>query len=170
MSRPTPYKRSKQLEDKIIKRIREGASYADAPRLEGIDEATFRRWRQCEDEMNDPRRSLRDRRCWKCTNCTLQRKCDEAESRFKQSCIEIITKAGMKSWRALAWLLEHRYRSEYTTRTIVEVQDSEKQPLDATEELIKAIWSGVGKHNGGEKIYRVRKPMVENSSASLRTK
>lgn len=136
--RPTPHKRCKAIEDKIIKRIREGASFSDAPRLEGIDEATFRRWRQCERDNDDVSLSLRDRRCWECANCTLQRKCDEAESHFKQSCVEVIHKSGKKNWRAMAWLLEHRYRDEYTTREIIEVKD-ETQKLDPTMELIKAI-------------------------------
>jgi hypothetical protein len=143
--RPTPYKRCKAVEDKIIKRIREGASFSDAPRLEGIDEATFRRWRQCEKENEDASLSLRDRRCWDCANCTLQSKCDTAESHFRQSCLEVIHKAGKKNWRAMAWILERRYRNEYTTRTIIEVADEEKRLPDPTEELLKAIWSGVNR-------------------------
>lgn len=84
--RPVPYKRCKSLEDKIVKRIREGASFSDAPRLEGIDESSFRRWRKCEREEGENDLTLRDKRCWVCAHCALQRKCDEAKGDFKQTC------------------------------------------------------------------------------------
>jgi|GEM_PF-4733201 len=151
MSRPTPYKRSRSLEDKIIKRIHEGASFSDAPRLEDIDEATFRRWRQCEKESGDATLPLRDRRCWLCTNCTLQRKCDEAESYFRQSCVQIIHKAGQKNWRAMAWILEHRYRDEFTMKAVVELKEEEGERFDPTRALIEAITHRVAQIDEQEK-------------------
>ena len=111
---------------------------------------------------------MRDRRCWKCANCTLQRKCDEAESHFRQSCLTIITKAGQKNWRAMAWILERRYRNEYTTRTIIEVQDEEKRLPDPTEELIKAIWSGIEKSRV-KRMHVPRKPPLPSSLTADQT-
>ena len=143
MTKTVPYKRCEALENRIVRRIREGASLSDAPRLEGIDEATFRRWRQCKREKDDPTLSPRDRRCWHCANCALQGKCDEAESHFRQSCVEVIHKAGKKNWRAMAWILEHRYRDEYTKREIIEVKD-EIQRSDPSMELIKFITRRTG--------------------------
>ena len=141
MSRSVPHKRSHELEKRIAKRIYEGASLSDAPQLEGLNEATFRRWRQCEKEGDDATLPLRDRRCWLCANCTLQRKSDEAESHFRQSCVKVIHKAGQKNWRAMAWMLEHRYRDEYTKREIIEVKEEIQRP-NPTIELIKAITRG----------------------------
>lgn len=145
MSRPTPYKRSKPLEEKIIKRIHEGASFSDAPQLEGIDEATFRRWRQCEKENEDVTLPLRDRRCWSCANCTLQRKCDEAESCFKHECVQTIHIAGKKNWRARAWLLERRHRDEYGISAVLETKSDALQ-VDPTAALISFITQGTRAH------------------------
>lgn len=145
MSRPTPYKRCKAVEDKIIKRICEGASFTDAPRLEGIDEATFRRWRQCENENNDATLSLRDRRCWVCANCTLQRKCDEAESHFKNECVRTVFVAGELHWKARAWILERRYRQEYGVSAVIETKQ-DTPPIDPTAALIGFITRGTKAH------------------------
>jgi hypothetical protein len=155
--RTTPHKRCKALEDKIIKRIREGASFSDAPRLEGIDEATFRRWRQCEKESDDVTLPLRDRRCWSCTNCTLQAKCDTAESHFKHECVQTIFTAGEENWRARAWILERRYRDEYTTREIVEVKGGE-EPFDPSRALVNALIGGVMKRR--EREDQIKRPGV----------
>ncbi len=140
--RPVPYKRCKALEDKIVKRIHGGASFSDAPRLEGIDESSFRRWRKCEQEEGGNDLTLRDKRCWVCAHCALQRKCDEAESDFKQTCIRSVYKAGEKNWRARAWLLERRYREEYGVRAIVET-GKEEPFYDPSRMLVEALISGI---------------------------
>lgn len=139
--RSTPHKRCNVIEDKIIKRIREGASLSDAPQLEGLNEATFRRWRQCEKENTDATLPLRDRRCWECTSCTLQAKCDEAESYFKNECVQTIYKAGKKNWRARAWLLERRHRDEFGMSAVLETKQDFPTP-NPTMELINFITRG----------------------------
>ena len=138
MTKTIPYKRSSELEKKIIKRIGEGASFSDAPRLEGIDESSFRRWRKCKNAQGEEDTTLRDRRCWDCANCALQKRCDEAESRFKQECVQTIYKAGAKNWKARAWLLERRYRDEYGTKTTVE-NSGEVIYSDPSRELVNRI-------------------------------
>ncbi len=137
LMRTTPNKRCREVEDRIVRHVREGASLSDAPCLEGIDEATFRRWRKCRNAEDNDELPLRDRRCWSCANCALQRRCDEAECLFKQSCIRTIHRAGERNWRARAWLLERRYRQEYGAMTVIE-DVRESQP-DPTEVLLAAI-------------------------------
>lgn len=138
-----PNKRSTELENKIIKHIREGATFSDAPRLEGIDESSFRRWRKCKNDQGEGDATLRDRRCWNCANCALQRRCDEAESGFKNYCVQIIHKAMPKHWKAAAWLLEHRWREDYSLKSKVEAA-IESESFDPSREFVRLLFADSG--------------------------
>lgn len=75
--KPSPNKRSRKIEEYILQHVRDGMTFTAAAELAGIDESTFRRWRQCVrpflevlDEWGQPL-PLDERRWWRCANCTL---------------------------------------------------------------------------------------------------
>lgn len=124
-----------------MKHIRNGATLSDAPKLEGIDESSFRRWRKCKNDQATGEGTLRDKRCWDCANCDLQRRCDEAEVGFKQECIQTVHKAMTRNWKAAAWFLEHRYRNDYSLKSTVEAT-AEVDVIDPSQALVNSIIYG----------------------------
>jgi hypothetical protein len=106
--------------------------------LAGVDESSFRRWRQCLDPRGFHGATKNDKRCWNCTGCALHQKTQQAELRCKQSCLTTILKAGEVKWQACAWFLERRYPTEYALRRVIDVssQDARPNPYDNVRELL----------------------------------
>lgn len=95
MARPT--KLTDEVEKAICDAIKEGATYAAASEAAGIAYATFNEW------MKDARP-----RFVKFSEAVRQ-----ANGEARTELIKQIRSHGRKDWRALAWILERRFRDEY---------------------------------------------------------
>lgn len=142
--RPVPNKRCAEVEDKILAHVKAGASLSDAPRLEGIDESTFRRWRQCLDPIesvfgDSEAMPEGDRRCGDCANCALHKRSQYAETHFKYECIAIVRKAGETKWQAAAWLLERRHPNEFALKRVIEMDVGNPKNQDAAKLLMQKM-------------------------------
>jgi hypothetical protein len=92
-----PIKLTDELEQTICNAIVDGATYAAASEAAGIAYSTFNEW------MKDERP-----RFLKFSEAVRQ-----ANARARTELIRQIKQHGRKDWRALAWILERRFKDEY---------------------------------------------------------
>lgn len=93
--RPTKY--MPQIVWNLCKWIRQGNTYTDACRMEGVHYDTFNEWRK---QFSD-------------FSVAVER----SEALCKADCIACIHKAEAKDWKAAAWILERRFPEEFSLRT-----------------------------------------------------
>lgn len=95
MARPS--KLTNETEKAICDAIRDGATYAAASEAAGIAYATFNEW------MKDERPRY----------VKFSEAVQEANGQARTELIRQIKQHGRKDWRALAWILERRFKNEY---------------------------------------------------------
>ena len=138
--RPIPNKRSYEIEEAIVAAAKDGATLDHAALSHGIHPVTFLRWRRCElpDVGSD-----RDERCWRCRGCRLQQKVDCALAIYQNVLLQRIANAtdreGNPIWQASAWILERRFREEYSLKTFVENKHSVDIGNQNAERLVATI-------------------------------
>jgi hypothetical protein len=141
--RPTPNKRCTTVEDAIVSAIKDGATVEGASHQHGIHPVTFLRWRRCEQSALDS--TERDDRCWDCRGCRLQQKVDCALECFKAVHLQRIANAtnrdGDHIWQASAWLLERRFRDEFSLKTIVDNRHKVDMGNTNAQKLVTSILS-----------------------------
>lgn len=120
--KPIPHKRSSDVETLIIADIKTGETVEGATLSHGIHPVTFLRWRRCEQPKDET--EGRDSRCLDCRGCRLQQKVDAALEIYKSVLLKRIhnatNKDGSPIWQASAWLLERRFRDEFSLKTMIE--------------------------------------------------
>lgn len=148
--RPTPNKRCESVEEKITVAIREGMTIDCAVLSHGIHPVTFLRWRRCENPNSDS--TERDDRCWNCRGCSLQKKMDYALETYKSVLLKRIANAtnsdGEPIWQASAWILERRFREEFSLRTVVDNHHVVNAGDENARRLVDAI---IGKAAGADR-------------------
>lgn len=137
--RPVPNKRCSSIEEAIVSALKDGATVEYASLQHGIHPVTFLRWRRCEQlDTAD-----RDDRCWSCRGCRLQQKVDCALEIYKGMLLQRIANAcdreGNPIWQASAWILERRFKDEYSLRTVIDNKHSVDIGNRNAENLMAAI-------------------------------
>ncbi len=89
-----PYKMTPERVAIILEALGDGMTQKDASMLAGISEDTLCNWKRNDSDFSDE----------------MARKVVE----YKQKLIKTIQKAGEKDWKASAWLLERKYKSEFS--------------------------------------------------------
>lgn len=139
--RPTPNKRCSAVEDAIVSAIKDGATVEGASHQHGIHPVSFLRWRRCEQPILDS--TDRDDRCWDCRGCRLQQKVDCSLEMYKAVLLRRIHNAtnsdGEPIWQASAWLLERRFREEFSLKTINEQYHHIPKVSQNSQNLVAAI-------------------------------
>lgn len=141
--RPVPNKRCSTVEDAIVSAIQGGATTEHACLQHGIHPVTFQRWRRCRQfETSD-----RDDRCWNCRECSLQQKVDCALETYKSVLLRRISDAtdrdGNPIWQASAWILERRFKDEYSLRTVIDNRHEVDIGSTNAQSLVAAILKSV---------------------------
>lgn len=95
-----PYKQTPETIKIILEAIADGLTQRDASRLAGISEDTL-----C---------------LWKRNNSDLSEQMRQKEVEYKRKLLKTIEKAADKSWNAAAWLLERKYKKEFSLNTRLE--------------------------------------------------
>jgi hypothetical protein len=138
--KPVPFKRSTEVEEKIVAEIKDGATLDGAALLHGIHPVSFLRWRRC--ELSDAG-AERDERCWRCRGCRLQQKVDCALETFKAVHLKRIANAtnreGEPIWQASAWLLERRFRDEFALKTVIDNKHEFEAGTANAQKLVASI-------------------------------
>lgn len=86
----------------IFEAIAHGLTQRDASALAGISEDTLSLWKKKDSDFSEQIR--------------------QKEIEFKLSCIKGIKEAGNKSWQALAWLLEHKFKDEFSLKSKLDLE------------------------------------------------
>ncbi len=92
-----------QTLEKILSAISQGLTQRDAATLAGISEDTLSLWKRDSDFSEQIR---------------------QKEIEYKLSHIENITVASKKSWQASAWILERKFKDEYSLKTRLDVHNT----------------------------------------------
>ena len=142
--KPTPYKRSSDIETKIVASIKAGGTVEGATLSHGIHPVTFLRWRRCEQPKEEV--DGRDSRCLECRGCRLQQKVDCALGTYKGVLLKRIhdatDKDGNPVWQASAWLLERRFRDEFSLKTVIDSRHEVDIGMTSAQKLAAAILGG----------------------------
>lgn len=110
------YKATPKTLEIILKSISEGLTQRDASILAGISEDTLCLWKKDSDFSEQIR---------------------QKEIEYKQGHVQIVNKEAKKNWKASAWLLERKYRNEYSPHSSVDLGASER--IDELGDTIKRI-------------------------------
>ena len=92
-----PCKLTDEVERDICNALADGATYAAASEAAGVAYETFNEW------MKDTRPKF----------VKFSEAVRQANGRARTDLVRKIRKAGDKDWRALAWILERRFKAEY---------------------------------------------------------
>lgn len=143
--KPTPYKRSSNVEVLIVADIKTGMTVECATFQHGIHPVTFLRWRGCEQPKEEA--DGRDSRCLECRGCRLQEKTDCALEIYKSVLLQRIHDASDKDgnpiWQASAWLLERRFRDEFSLKTVIDNRHEIDMGTTNAQKLVAAILGSV---------------------------
>lgn len=110
------YMATQKTKEIILKAISEGLNQRDASKLAGICEDTLSLWKKDSDFSEQIR---------------------QKEIEYKRSLIRTINKEAETSWKASAWMLEHKFRDEYATNSKIDLEANDK--LQELGETIKGI-------------------------------
>lgn len=144
-------KKDEPLILKILAEIELGMNINKACMLHDLDDSSWRRWRTCKDLQEDGytdlgiEKSIDDRRCWKCTGCALQKRCDTARLRYIKVHHEKVATATIKGedvWTASAWLLERTEPDTYANKTKQEITHNLNAGNNNAQKLVAAIIGG----------------------------
>ena len=128
------------MEEQIVADLKGGATLDGATLMHGIHPVTFLRWRRC--EVSDTG-AERDERCWNCRSCSLQQKVDCALAIYQNVLLQRIANAcdkeGNPIWQASAWILERRFKEEYSLRTVIDNKHSVDIGNQNAERLVASI-------------------------------
>jgi (p)ppGpp synthase/HD superfamily hydrolase len=91
---PKPYKMTPERVAIILEALGDGMTQRDASMLAGISEDTL-----C---------------IWKRTNSEFSEKMGQKAIEYKQKLMKRIEKAGEKDWKATAWLLERKFKKDFS--------------------------------------------------------
>ena len=120
VTKKQPLKRKNKASAKtiaiILDAIKEGLTQRDASALAGISEDTLSLWKKDSDFSEQIR---------------------QKQIEYKLGLIRNIIKAGEKSWQSSAWLLERKYKDEFSLKTKLDVEVNEN--LNQLTEKIKRI-------------------------------
>lgn len=92
-----PYKMTPERVQIILEALGDGMTQRDASMLAGISEDTL-----C---------------IWKRTNSEFSEQMGQKAIEYKQKLMKRIEKAGEKDWKATAWLLERKFKKDFSTDT-----------------------------------------------------
>ncbi len=92
-----PYKMTPERVKIILDALGDGMTQRDASMLAGISEDTL-----C---------------IWKRTNSEFSEQMGQKAIEYKQKLMKRIEKAGEKDWKATAWLLERKFKKDFSTDT-----------------------------------------------------
>lgn len=96
--------------------IANGLTQQDAFELEGVAKSTFYAWKAIYQDFQDAIK--------------------KAEIMFKQMHVSNVNRAAIKTWQASAWILERKFKSEFSTRNELTGADGEPLALgDRAKEL-----------------------------------
>ena len=95
-----PYKLTPERSQIILEALENGMTQRDASLLAGISEDTL-----C---------------LWKRTNSDFSEQMGQSVIKYKRKLMDIITKASEKDWKACAWLLERKYKKEFSSEPNLE--------------------------------------------------
>ena len=105
-TKPRNQRRIRANKDVIVLGLEAGNNITDACILAGISRETYYRWLQEDDNFIE--------------------EVEFAERVFKFGLIETIKRASNRQWQAAAWLLERKYKEQFSLRTEVSNLDGEK--------------------------------------------
>ncbi len=91
---PKPYKMTPERVAIILEALGDGMTQRDASMLAGISEDTL-----C---------------IWKRTNSEFSEQMGQKAIEYKQKLMKRIEKAGEKDWKATAWLLERKFKKDFS--------------------------------------------------------
>ncbi len=103
-----PYKMTPERVQIITEALADGLTQKEASMLAGIDEDTLCNWKRNNSDFSD--------------------KVAKSAIEYKQKLMNTIRKAGEKDWKACAWLLERKYKREFSTETVFEKDHYSKFP------------------------------------------
>lgn len=89
-----PYKMTPERVAIILEGLANGLTQRDCAILAGIHEDTL-----CS---------------WKFNNSEFSEQMGQKAIEYKQNLLKVITKAGEKDWKASAWILEHKYKNDFS--------------------------------------------------------
>lgn len=95
-----PYKMTPERVQIITEALADGLTQKEASMLAGIDEDTLCNWKRNNSDFSD-----------KVAKSTIE---------YKQRLMNTIRKAGEKDWKACAWLLERKYKRDFSTNISLE--------------------------------------------------
>ena len=110
------YKATQETLRIIFDAILSGLTQRDAAALAGISEDTLSLWKKDSDFSEQIRGK---------------------EIQYKQSLLQGIKEAGKKDWRADAWLLERKFRDEFTPKN--DISFERKETIEELASNIKSI-------------------------------
>lgn len=89
----------------ILDAISQGLTQRDASVLAGISEDTLSLWKKKDSDFSEQMR--------------------QKEIEYKLSLVQSIKEAGKKSWQANAWLLERKWKDEFSPKSKLDLQVNE---------------------------------------------
>jgi len=116
---------------KLIGAIHLGATYEDSAVFSGIPAQTLYDWLE---------RAKKDRALKR--NNEYTRFLTELEvglQTFKVNSLSLINRAGIDDWKAVAWLLERRFRKEWGSQSAVELSGPNKGPIQTQNITVQAF-------------------------------
>ena len=101
----------------IFNAIADGLTQRDASILAGISEDTLSLWKRQDSDFSEQIR--------------------QKEIEYKQGHVQIINKEAKKNWKASAWLLERKYKNEYSPHSKIDLGHTES--LQELGDMIKRV-------------------------------
>ena len=101
----------------ILGAIGEGLTQRDASILVGISEDTLSLWKRQDSDFSEQIR--------------------QKEIEYKHGHVQIINKEAKRNWKASAWLLERKYRNEYSPHSKIDIGHTES--LQELGDMIKRV-------------------------------
>ncbi len=103
-----PYKMTPERVQIITEALADGLTQKEASMLAGIDEDTLCNWKRNNSDFSD--------------------KVAKSAIQYKQKLLKTIVKAGERNWKASAWLLERKYKKEFSLNPYFEKDPYAKHP------------------------------------------
>ena len=94
MNTSKTYKLTPERSKIILDAIASGMTQRDAAKLSGVSEDTLCNWKRNNSDFSEQ----------------MERKSIE----YKQSLVQIINKAAITNWKAAVWILQHRWKREFS--------------------------------------------------------
>ena len=94
-----------KIANRLVQAVSSGMSQRNASKLIGISEDTFSRWKREHKEFAD--------------------KLEASSQMFLAKNLEIIQKAGERSWQASAWLVERTFPQEYSPKLTQDITSNQ---------------------------------------------